>query len=68
LTLCDVNNSILQRHVKQFVITCVGRVGALTDMFAKRVEQNRQLLYKFPLRDDTRHGGTGHGRVVCDPI
>jgi len=43
-------------------------VGAQTDMFAKRVEQNRQLLYKFPLRDDGRHGGASHGRAVYDPI
>lgn len=68
MTICDVNSAILQRHVKQFVITCVGGVRALTDMFAKRVEQNRQLLYKFPLRDNSRHGGTSHGRAVCDPI
>jgi len=37
-------------------------------MFAKRVEQNRQLLYKFPLRDDRRHGGASYGRAVYDPI
>jgi hypothetical protein len=26
-------------------------------MFPEKVEQNRELLYKFPLRDDDRHGG-----------
>jgi hypothetical protein len=26
-------------------------------MFPEKGEQNRELLYKFPLRDDDRHGG-----------
>lgn len=28
-------------------------------MFPEKMEQNRELLYKFPLRDDDRHGVTG---------
>jgi len=33
-------------------------------MFPETVEQNRELLYKFPLRDDDRHGGTSLALVV----
>lgn len=52
--------------VKQFVNTCAGGVRAQTDMFAKKVEQNRQLLYKFPLRGDNRHGGASHVTGMFD--
>jgi hypothetical protein len=33
-------------------------------MFTEKVEQNRELLYKFPLRDDRHGGGTNPVLVV----
>jgi hypothetical protein len=53
VTICDA---------KYFVIRCAGGEEVQTDMFAEKVEQNRELLYKFPLRDDNRHGAASHGR------
>jgi hypothetical protein len=33
-------------------------------MFPEKVEQNRELLYKFPLRDDRHGGGMNPVQVV----
>lgn len=36
------------------------------DMFPEKMEQNRELLYKFPLRDDRHGGGTNPVLVVVE--